>query len=97
MSWSRSEPERWIVRGELDLLVGEMAVRVVGEQPGQDSREFSGVRSSWDMLARNSDLYWEAGRQQRGLVLQFGVGALQLRLLLLEFVRALLELGGEAL
>ncbi len=89
------------------------------------SSEFSGVRSSWLMLARNSDLYAEArvsccafssrpsrassisrffvsmlrlllGQQLR-LLLQLGVGALQLRRLLLHLVGQPLRLGQQLL
>ena len=44
---------------ELDLLAGEVAGRVLRELVERISRLFSGVRSSCDMLARNSDLYFE--------------------------------------
>ena len=38
ISDSRSVPAAWIVCGELDLLVGEVAVGVVGQQPRQDQQ-----------------------------------------------------------
>ncbi|GAA3067997.1 hypothetical protein GCM10020254_09660 [Streptomyces goshikiensis] len=40
----------------LDLLGGEVAGGVLGEQLGEDQQAVEGVRSSWLMLARNSDL-----------------------------------------
>jgi hypothetical protein len=44
---------------ELDLLGRQVAVRVFGELLAEDQDLLSGVRSSCDMLARNSDLYFE--------------------------------------
>ena len=41
---------------ELALLVREVAFRVLGQELRQDQQRFSGVRSSWLMLARNCDL-----------------------------------------
>ncbi len=43
----------------------------------------SGVRSSWDMLAMNSDLYFEETRQLAGLLLDEPLGLLDLLVLLL--------------
>ena len=43
-----------------------------------------GVRSSWDMLARNSDLYLEAKRQLRRLFLQGMAGLFDLPVLALD-------------
>ena len=57
---SRSEPEELMLRGELDLLDREVAA--ASSRPSCWLRmriELSGVRSSCDMLARNSDLYFE--------------------------------------
>ena len=89
------------------------------------SSEFSGVRSSWLMLARNSDLYCEARAsccafssrpsrassisrflrldvalllgQQLRLLLQLGVGALQLGRLVLQLLGQPLRLGEQLL
>ena len=59
----------------------------------------SGVRSSCDMLARNSDLYFEVSASSVGLLLQRAAGlldflvlALDLDVLLGELLRLLLEL-----
>ena len=87
ISASRSAPEEWMVRGELDLLRRQVAARRC-RRAGCDriSRLLSGVRSSCDMLARNSDLYCEvsascsafsssAARQLDLAVLELDLGA----------------------
>ena len=59
----------------------------------------SGVRSSCDMLARNSDLYFEVSASSRGLFFQRAAGlldflvlALHFDILLGELLRLLLQL-----
>ena len=59
MSVSRSVPAPWIVLANSICLRRQVAVGVLGELLGRISRLLSGVRSSCDMLARNSDLYFE--------------------------------------
>ena len=57
--------------GELLLLGRQVALGVVRRAwSDRMSRLLSGVRSSWDMLARNSDLYLRGQRQLLGLLLQ---------------------------
>jgi hypothetical protein len=53
--------------GELGLLLVQVALRVVASSFERISSELSGVRSSWHMLARNSDLYLDGQRQLLGL------------------------------
>ena len=59
ISASRSVPALWIVAADVDLLVAEVAGLVRASTFDRISSEFSGVRSSCDMFARNSDLYFE--------------------------------------
>ena len=91
---------------ELDLLVVEVALLVVGEQLDRISSELSGVRSSCDMLARNSLLYFDesascsafSSRIARGqldlavLDLDVAVLAAEQRGLLLQLLVGLLQL-----
>ena len=46
---------------------------------------FSGVRNSWDMLARNSDLYFEVSASSAGLFFQGAAGLLDFLVLALHF------------
>ena len=46
--------------------------------------ELSGVRSSWDMLARNSDLYFEVSASSSGFFLERVAGLLDLGVLALD-------------
>ena len=57
--FSRSVPAPWMVRANSTCLRRQVAVGVFGQLLAEDQDEFSGVRSSCDMLARNSDLYFE--------------------------------------
>ena len=47
--------------------------------------ELSGVRSSWDMLARNSDLYFEVSAEFRGLFFESATGLFDFLVLALDF------------
>lgn len=59
MSWSRSEPERWIVVANWTSWSLRWPSGLSESSRARMSRELSGVRSSCDMFARNSDLYCE--------------------------------------
>ena len=111
--------------GVLDLLVRQVRLGFWASSRARISRLLSGVRSSWDMLARNCDLYLEASAsccarsssscracsisaflvsmsrfcagEQCRLVLQLGVGALQLLLPGLQLPRPRLQLAGQPL
>ena len=55
---SRSEPALWIVRANSICLRGQvLRPELSASSRDSSSSELSGVRSSWLMLARNSDLY----------------------------------------
>ena len=56
MSWSRSVPELWIVRANSTCLSLRLPSVFSVSSLARISRLLSGVRSSWLMLARNSDL-----------------------------------------
>ena len=71
--------------------VGEVRLLVVGEQLGEDEQQLSGVRSSCDMLARNSRLVLGDERQLLGLLFQRGAGLLDLAVLHLDLGVLLLE------
>ncbi len=60
MSCRRSEPDEWIVRANSTCLALRLPSRLSASSFARISSEFSGVRSSWDMFAMNSDLYFEA-------------------------------------
>ncbi len=60
MSWSRSEPAEWMMPAYSTCLAVRFRVGFWASSWARISRLLSGVRSSWLMLARNSDLYFEA-------------------------------------
>jgi hypothetical protein len=78
--------------GELDLLGAQVAVGVLGELLAEDEDALSGVRSSWLMLARNSDLYFEVSASSARLLLDGAAGLLDLLVLALDLGVALGEL-----
>jgi hypothetical protein len=57
ISISRSLPDEWIVLANSTCLVVRLPSGFLDSWSDRISSEFSGVRSSCDMLARNSDLY----------------------------------------
>ena len=59
MSASRSEPALWIVAAESTCLLVRLPVSFELSTFERIRSELSGVRSSCDMFARNSDLYFE--------------------------------------
>ena len=59
MRISRSVPELWMVRANSTCLPVRFPSGFSASWLARMSRLLSGVRSSWDMLARNSDLYFE--------------------------------------
>ncbi len=59
MSESRSVPEEWMVSANFTCLVLRLLSAFSASIFARISRLLSGVRSSCDMLARNSDLYLE--------------------------------------
>ena len=56
---SRSEPAEWIVRANSVCFSLRLPCGLSASSLDRISSELSGVRSSWLMLARNSDLYFE--------------------------------------
>ncbi len=60
ISWSRSLPEEWIVRANSTCLGLRLPSRLSASSFARISRLFNGVRSSCDMFAMNSDLYFDA-------------------------------------
>ena len=56
MSWSRSVPALWMVRANSTWRGLRLPSTFSVSSLARISRELSGVRSSWDMFARNSDL-----------------------------------------
>ncbi len=58
MSESRSQPALWIVWANSICFVVRFRSRLSARSRARISRLLSGVRSSWLMFARNSDLYW---------------------------------------
>jgi len=55
----RSLPAEWIVRANSTSRSASPPSSLSASSRDRISIEFSGVRSSWDMFARNSDLYFE--------------------------------------
>ena len=125
ISRSRSEPALWMVRANSICLSVRLWSGLSASSRASSSSELSGVRSSWLMLARNSDLYWLArasccafssrpsrassisrflismlrfcSDEQLRLLLQLGVGALQLGRLVLQLPGQPLGLGEQLL
>ncbi len=60
MRVSRSVPALWMVRANSICRSVRLASAFSDRSRASSSSEFSGVRSSWETLARNSDLYLEA-------------------------------------
>src|SRR3984885_10919642 len=60
ISRSRSEPEEWMIVAYSTCLAVRLPSRFCASSLASTSRLFSGVRSSWDMFARNCDLYRDA-------------------------------------
>ncbi len=60
ISWSRSEPAEWMICAYSTCLGERLREGFWASNWARISRLLSGVRSSWLMLARNSDLYFEA-------------------------------------
>ncbi len=56
MRCSRSVPAAWIVLAKSTWRPRQVRFRILGELLTEDQELLSGVRSSCDMLARNSDL-----------------------------------------
>ncbi len=56
---SRSEPAEWMVRANSTCFSLRLPCGLSASSFDRISSELSGVRSSWLMLARNSDLYFE--------------------------------------
>ncbi len=54
ISWSRSEPAPWIVSANSTCFGDRFASALSASNLARISSELSGVRSSCDMLARNS-------------------------------------------
>ena len=67
MSMSRSLPDEWIVRANSTCLPVRFPSLLPESWSERMSRLLSGVRSSWDMFARNSDLYFEVRASCRAL------------------------------
>ena len=59
ISSSRSAPAVWIVEANSICLSVRFSSGLSASSLERMSSEFSGVRSSWLMFARNSDLYFE--------------------------------------
>ncbi len=57
ISWSRSDPAPWIVSANSTCFGERFPSALSASSLARISSELSGVRSSCDMLARNSDLY----------------------------------------
>ena len=57
ISRSRSEPDEWMTVAYSTCLSVRLPSGFCASRRASTSRLFSGVRSSWDMLARNCDLY----------------------------------------
>ena len=70
---------------ELDLLGAEVPFGFSASCWPRIRMLFSGVRSSCDMLARNSDLYLEVSASSAGLLLERPAGVLDLLVLALDF------------
>ncbi len=60
MSWSRSEPAEWMMPAYSTCFGVRLREGFWASNWARMSRLLSGVRSSWLMFARNSDLYLEA-------------------------------------
>ncbi len=60
ISWSRSEPAEWMMPAYSTCFGVRLREGFWASSWARMSRLLSGVRSSWLMLARNSDLYLEA-------------------------------------
>ncbi len=60
ISWSRSDPAEWMIWAYSTCLGVRLRDGFCASNWARMSRLLSGVRSSWLMLARNSDLYLEA-------------------------------------
>ncbi len=56
ISWSRSEPAPWIVSANSTCFGERLPSALSASNLARISSELSGVRSSCDMFARNSDL-----------------------------------------
>ncbi len=56
ISWSRSEPAPWIVSANSTCRGVRLPSALSASSLARISSEFSGERSSYDMLPRNSDL-----------------------------------------
>ena len=57
--WSRSEPDELMLRANSTCFGVRLPAAFSASCWLRIRMELSGVRSSWDMLARNSDLYFE--------------------------------------
>ena len=99
MSASRSLPAAWIVSANSICCGWRLPSPFSASIRERISSEFSGVRSSWLMLARNSDLYFELSAswaafssRPRAGELDLGVLDLDVAVLLLEDERLVLQL-----
>ena len=99
MSMRRSVPDEWMVFANSVCLGVRLPAGFRESWSERMSRLLSGVRSSWDMLARNSDLYFDVRRELLGLLfeglpglLDFLVLPLHLDVLMREQPRLLLQL-----
>ena len=111
ISASRSLPDAWIVFADSTWRMLRLPSAFFASLSDKSSKLFSGVRSSCDMFARNSDLYfdvsascfafsssaWRACSTSRVLALDLLVLVRELARLFLERLVRLLQLLGERL
>ena len=86
MSISRSLPDEWIVRANSTCFEVRLPSALPESWSDRISSELSGVRSSCDMFARNSDLYLEVRASWRGLLFQRLAGLLHFLVLALHLL-----------
>ncbi len=68
ISCSRSEPAEWMIPAYSTCLAVRLRLGFCASSWARISRLLSGVRSSWLMFARNSDLYFDASASSRARV-----------------------------
>ena len=92
MRFNRSVPAPWMVRANSTCLAVRLPSGFSVSCWPRIRIEFSGVRSSWLILARNSDLYFEVSASSVGLFLERAPRLLDFLVLGLDFDVALGEL-----
>ena len=97
MSASRSLPAAWIVVANSTCCSERLPSGLSASSRDRISSEFSGVRSSWLMLARNSDLYFEDSASWVAFSSRPGARALDLDVLGLQLARQRLRLREQLL